>query len=133
MSIKYFPMKSVLIKGILNSVNESDKLLYKLCPITEFSDGHWNLCVVSLFYNCRTTNIKDYFSVSCNLVKAQKFSNENEVESYQEPLVTFYLESTATNSKKNIYFDKNWFHINSLSNELTFTLTNETNNVIHYN
>ena len=130
MSIKYYPIKSVLIKGILNSPNESDKLIYKLCPVTEFSEGLWNLSIVSLFYNCRiTTNVKDFYSVSCNLVKAQKFSSQNEVESYEQPLTTFYLESMPTNSKKLTYFEKNWFHINSLSNELTFTVTNETNKV----
>ena len=74
MSIKYYPIKSVLIKGILNSPNESDKLIYKLCPVTEFSEGLWNLSIVSLFYNCRiTTNVKDFILSVVILLKLKNF------------------------------------------------------------
>jgi hypothetical protein len=133
MSFKYFPIKSVLLEGNINIIPEK-KIVYKLCPGTEFSEGLWNLTVVSLSYNCQSVNeVKDVFSLTCNFVKGQKFSDENEIENYEMPLITFLLESVPNKStKKNISFDKTWFHINALSNQLVFTVHNKSNPLFAY-
>lgn len=49
------------------------------------------------------------------------------------PLITFLLESVPNKStKKNISFDKTWFHINALSNQLVFTVHNKSNPLFAY-
>ena len=83
------PIKSVVIKGQINDV-----LVYKLCPSTEFSEGVWNICLSSLGYVCKTENVSEICMVSCNMVKSQKFNNDNySVHSYQQPLAMLHLSS----------------------------------------
>ena len=125
MTFRYFPIKSVLLKGSIN-----DYIVYKLCPITEFSEGVWQLSIFSIAYSVPAilNEINDIFSISCNLVKGQKYSILNEVENYQLPLTTFILQNKPSKVTRNIvYFEKQWFHINALSNELKISLKNENN------
>ena len=125
MSSRYFPIKSVLIKGSIK-----DHLVYKLCPITEFSEGVWQLSISSIAYTVQpiVNELNDFFSISCNLVKGQKYSSTNEVENYELSLSTFILRNKPTKITRNIiYFEKEWFQINALSNELKITLRNENN------
>jgi hypothetical protein len=123
MSYRYFPLKSVLLKGTL----END-ITYTLCPATEFSEGLWTIAINSLTYECiiEGIEIKQSFSISCNLVKSQKLSSTNQVESYDQPLNVFIFDSKL--KKKTIYFDKLWFQINAVSNELKFTIKNVEQN-----
>ena len=93
------PIKSVVIYGNL----QNDNLTYKLCPSSEFSEGVWNICISSLGYICKT-NVNELCEVSCNLVKSQKYNNNFEVESYDEPFTLFLLESSANSKKKCLYF-----------------------------
>jgi hypothetical protein len=130
MSGRYFPIKSVILKGKLN-----ENIVYRLCPITEFSEGIWCLSVRSLSYtiNALPNQIKNLFSISCNQIKGQKFSSSNEIETYNQPLSMFLIKNDPNEVTKNvIYFDTQWFHINALSNELKFVLTNEENNAFAY-
>ena len=134
MSLKYFPIKSVILKGALNST-ERKEIVYRLCPINEFSDGVWNLSISSLCYSVKpmAIEIKDTFTLSCNFVKGQKLSLSHQVETYEQPLSMFILQNVQNKVSKNIiYFEKQWFHINSLSNELRFTLNNEDNVSFNY-
>ena len=134
MSLKYFPVKSVLLKGTLKSTSDQT-VIYKLCPINEFSEGIWNLCIQSLSYSvtANRNNINDLFSVSCNVIKGQKLSVNNEVENYNQPLCMFVFNNVRNQSQRNIvYFDKQWFHINALSNELKFAVKNEDNPAFVY-
>ena len=129
MSLKYFPIKSVILKGALNS-RERKEIVYRLCPINEFSDGVWNLSLASLCYSVKplAIQIQDIFSVSCNFVKGQKLSLSHQIETYEQPLSMFIFNNVQNKITKNIiYFEKQWFHINTLSNELKFTLHNEDN------
>ena len=120
MSVRYYPIKSVFIQGTIK-----EKLVYQLCPSTEFSEGIWNLCLVSLSYSNTTTNdYKGIFVISSNVVKSQKFSVSKEVENYDQPLNSFLLDSSL--KKNTIYFQKNWFHINAISNEIKFHIRNQT-------
>ena len=127
MSKKYHPVKSILLKGTLKS-NSDQTIIYKLCPINEFSDGIWNISIQSLSYSTTTNQINDLFSVSCNVVKGQKLSESNEVENYNQPLCMFVINNLPNQSQRNIiYFNKQWFHINALSNEVKFEFKNEDN------
>ena len=131
MTYRYFSPKSVLLKGSIK-----DFIVYKLCPITEFSEGTWQLSIVSLAYKVLpiVNEINDFFTVSCNLIKGQKYSTSNEVENYELPLSTFILENKPTTlTQRIIYFEKNWFHINALSSELKIRLNNENNVNFFYN
>ena len=82
------PIKSVITTGNL----KENKLIYKLCPVTEFSDGVWNVAVKSISYVCQTENLKEICKITSNLSKAQKFNNSFEVESYEQPFGIFLLE-----------------------------------------
>ena len=65
MSLKYFPIKSVLLKESI-----AKKLVYKLVPPTEFSEGVWNLSLASISYSTNFEgNLKDIYSITCNVVK----------------------------------------------------------------
>jgi hypothetical protein len=118
MSFCNHPIKSVIIKGKIK-----EKLVYKLCPSTEFSKGVWNLCVVSVSYSANG-NLKDIFTISCNVVKSQKFSASNEIDIYDQELTSFVLDSSL--KKHTIYLATHWFHINAISNEIKFCIKNET-------
>ena len=68
MSFRPFPIKSVLLKATLK-----DELLYQLNPLTEFSEGVWNVALVSINYSTnQELTLKYIFSISCNCVKGQK-------------------------------------------------------------
>ena len=82
------PIKSVIINGNL----KNNRLIYKLCPVTEFSNGVWNIAVKAVSYYCTTENYKELCKISCNLVKAQKFNKSYEVECYEQPFGVFILE-----------------------------------------
>ena len=83
------PIKSVVIAGNL----QNDDLIYKLCPSTEFSEGVWNICIVSLAYFCKN-DVKEVCEVSSNLVKSQKYTPNSEVELYDQPFTLFVLDSS---------------------------------------
>ena len=75
-------IKSILIKGNLHS----SPLTYRLCPNTEFSLGAWNLSVTAISYSCTDVHFKSQCSLSCNFVRGQKYSvNEDSIVSYQMP------------------------------------------------
>lgn len=126
-NLQHFSVKSVLLKATLKK-----PLSYNLYPPTEFSDGIWNVAIVSLSYSSnQEIQVKDVFSISCNFVKGQKISTTNEIESYNQPFTTFLFEGTVL--VKTIYFETRWFHMNALSNELKFLCKNETNAQFQYN
>lgn len=120
MSTYDFPIKSVVIVGNLNS-----SLKYKLCPLTEFSEGKWNMCLYSAAYSCNINDVNSICSISCNLVKAQKYNLNNEIELYEQPLGICQIQSVV--SKRTFNYEKTWFYINSLSNELEISIKNESN------
>ena len=113
------PLKSVIISGNLNN-----SVVYKLCPITEFSEGIWNLTLLSVGYSCNVPNFNSVCSLSCNLITSSKFNSNFEVELYEQPLGMFLIKSGPPAT---INFEKTWFHINTLSNELKISIKNERN------
>ena len=94
---KKAPCKSVIISGNL----KNNDLKYKLCPVNEFSEGVWNISILSIAYFCKAENFEEHCQVSCNLAKAQKFNDISfEVETYNQPFGIFLLEE----GKRTIYF-----------------------------
>ena len=83
------PIKSIIISGNL----QNDDLVYKLCPSTEFSEGVWNIAVIGISYSCDIRDVEELCEISCNIVKAQKYNNSFEVQSYNQPFAIFLLES----------------------------------------
>ena len=83
-------IKSILLKG-----NFKDKKVnYRPCPSSEFSNGAWNVCINAISYNCHDQNFKSDCSISCNFVRGQKFSaNEDSILTYQLPMVLFHVET----------------------------------------
>jgi hypothetical protein len=53
----------------------------KLCPnSTEFSQGLWNVSIPSISFSCNERNVKEVCQFSCNFVKSQRWSKNNEIE-----------------------------------------------------
>ena len=94
------PIKSIIISGNLKNKD----LKYKLCPVNEFSEGVWNVAILSIAYFCAVDNFYEHCQISCNLAKAQKFNSENfQVELYEQPFALFSVEE----GRKTIYFGTN--------------------------
>ena len=107
-----FSMKSVNVRGRLPDGN----LSYRLCPSTEFSKGSWQMAIGSI--SCHSVvDQKVLCSVSSNVSVDQKYSKEGEIETYEQPLVTFYL-SVRPNEKISTRFYPMWFNINRQSDTL---------------
>jgi hypothetical protein len=120
-------VKSIILSGNLNTKNT---LSYKLCPnSSEFAQGLWNISISSISFSCRERNISEVCQISCNFVKSQRYNKTNEIESYEEPLCMFFLES----KQKTIYFDKIWFKLQSDSNILNFHVSKMDETLININ
>ena len=105
------PIKSIVISGNLQS-----SIKYQLCPPSEFRQGVWNICLSSVGVSCVIPNVKELCSVSCNVVNAQKYNKNNEVEVFEQPLGMLLIESGT----KIENFDKTWFYMNTFANEVIF-------------
>ena len=53
---KKAPIKSIVITGNLNNTD----LKYQLCPVNEFSEGVWNVAILSIAYLCSIQNFKEF-------------------------------------------------------------------------
>ena len=108
-----------VIKSITISGNLRQKLVYKFCPNTEFTEGLWSIKIQSIGYVCAIPNFKEICEISCNLVKSQRYNTSFEVEVYNQPFNIFVLETQKTV----LNFAAPWLNVNSLSNELQFTIS----------
>lgn len=93
------PIKSVVVSG-----NLKKGLTYLLYPLTEFSEGAWNICVSAVAFNFKTENFNELCGISCNLVKAQKFNASHEVECYDEILNIFQMKCSQEDKKNVVRF-----------------------------
>lgn len=109
--------KSVQIKANLSR----EKLKYRPFPTNEFSDIYSQIAVNNVTFYCQK-NLNTICTISCNLIKSQKFTKSYEIESYELPLQSFELKTIETGSYKCIRFNPNWFSINSLAEELIFSI-----------
>ena len=83
-------VKSIILKGNF----KEHQLIYRPCPNSEFSSGAWNICINTIDYKCNDPNFKSHCSISCNFVRGQKFSaNQDSVLTYQLPLGLFLIET----------------------------------------
>jgi hypothetical protein len=118
-------IKSVIISG---NLNQNKSLVYKLCPnSSEFSQGLWNIAIPSLSFVCNERNVKEVCQFSCNLVKSQRWNKRNEIESYQQPLGMFLLQT----STKTVSFETNWFKLNTSDNEMVISITNANEDALN--
>jgi hypothetical protein len=118
-------VKSVILSGNLNVKNS---LKYKLCPnSTEFSQGLWNISIPSISFSCHERNVKEVCQITCNFVKSQRWSKNNEIESYEQPLGMFLLETAS----KTIYLDKIWFKLHTDTNELHIRISNMNEDLLN--
>ena len=95
------PIKSVIISGNLKNT----KLTYKLCPVTEFADGVWNIAIKCVSYVCLNENFKENCKISCNLSKAQKWNNF----SYRVEVTCCLPNKFQIFEKKHLKFTKNYY------------------------
>ena len=84
-----FVNKSIEIRG-----NVRDKIRYRLCPSDEFSTGKWYIAVSSVTYEAiaPTTNVNQICTLTTNFCINKRFSEQGQVEKYEEPLCSFHLK-----------------------------------------
>jgi hypothetical protein len=110
------PIKSVVVSGNLKST-----IKYLLCPPTEFRTGVWNISLSSIATSCHTRNVKEICTISCNMVNADKYNKNNEVEVFEQPLAMTLIESDKPKVQN---LDKTWFYMNTFANELIVNVRN---------
>jgi len=108
--------KSVLLTGTLKN-----DLVYKPYPQDELN--HFSFLSVNSVSYSTSENFTEVFTISCNVVKGPKYSNNYEIITGQYPLATFLLKGQP-NSTNCVRFNLNWFPITSLSDQLKFTFEN---------
>jgi len=69
-------------------------LKYILCPSEEFASGVWKVGISTISYTSAFTNIFVCCEISCNFVVAEKYNEDHEVETYEQPLVTIIMDTT---------------------------------------
>jgi len=113
-----FIVKSVAIRGNL----KKGKLSYKPFPAQEFFQLKW-ISIGSIAFIAKD-QVNTVCTISCNFVKSQCFDSESRPQSYEEPLQSFLI------SNKNYQLNRysfNWFLMNSITEELIFTIRNFEN------
>ena len=108
------PCKSIIISGNL----KDEKLKYQLCPVNEFSEGVWNITVLSIGYSSAVKNFKEHCQISCNLCKSQRFNDSFEIELYEEPFGLFALEE----GRHTVYFRKKENNFKYVNNFITINI-----------
>lgn len=86
------PTKCVEIKANLKNSFPT----YRLCPNSEFSTGQWMLAITSICCEAIAEDINSFCTVSSNFCVSERYSASGQVEIYQQPLTTIYV-----NLKKN--------------------------------
>lgn len=93
-------IKTVSIKGNLLK----QPFRYSLCPPEEFSFGLWSIAISSIAYSAsQATNIFISCEVSSNFVVAEKFNEQREVETYEQPLASFMIDTTKIKLRTQIF------------------------------
>lgn len=101
---------------------KSEKIIYKLCPNTEFSNGDWEISVSSL---CVSSAVEEsnFWTISCNFSVNKKISHKGEFEIYEQPLATVFINLKAGNKSINRFSYPLWLKINRISDSITFTFS----------
>ena len=124
-------IKTLTLKGNLknNSISAS------LYPISDFSQGRWNICISQLIYHLRnevkiddvTQSVKEICGVSTNLVKTTKVNSSNQLETVYQNLNLFLVQGQK-NEKRQVNFDKTWSLVNNFSEEIKLYISELTEN-----
>jgi len=111
-------LKSVRITGNL----KNDDFIFRPFPSDELN--HYRFVSVNSVSWLSKENINEVFTVTCNVIKSQKYSSGfGEIITEEHPLVSFQLKGQA-NSSNCERFSLSWFTINSLSDKLQFSFKN---------
>ena len=106
-----FVNKTIQIRANLSRAKPS----YRLCPSNEFVNGSWNIAVLSACFECNES-LDIFGTISTNFCVNKRYSKDGQIESYQEPLATFHLQSDLNKTTKVIKnFNPVFLEINSLS------------------
>lgn len=107
--------KSVTLRGNL----KDGKLIYRPYPSNEFIDVYSSLAIGSIISSSKI-DIDTSLTISCNFIKSQKFNENYQVISYEQPLQSFQVNSKKLQLRN---YPITWFSINSVSEELQFSFT----------
>lgn len=116
MSNFVYVKKCVQIKANLST----ETLTYKPYPSNEFNNSYKFIAIESVAYYANE-DIDNICTLSCNFVKSQAYNERNEVSSFEQPLKSFLINSRKFQQKN---FNIVWYLINSVSEELKFTVRN---------
>lgn len=110
----------IVTKSIVLQGNFKDKIIYY--PIEdEFQTKYSLLAIGNVSYRCQP-KVNVAAVVTCNYVTGHRYSvTEKRVENYELPLTVFQLKTT-TESVSVTRITPVWYHINSRSEKLLFSV-----------
>lgn len=113
-------MASIKYVQCIGNLKENN-VIYKLCPTNEFSTGVWQMAISC--FCCETEeDINEFCNISSNSCVGQRISSSGQVETYEQPLGTVYLNLKKATTKKSInrFSFPLWLTINRISEEIHF-------------
>lgn len=116
-------MKTVLLSGKLTK----GVLTYR--PLRdEFQTNDWYLKVLSIGLSTQINEEwNEIITISSNFVTAEKYSDTEQLITYEQPLQLFSVKLTATNKKASFRFtDDLKYKVNSASTLLAINFSSET-------
>lgn len=120
-----FKTKCVSVSGNLKQNNIS----YKLCPNTEFSTGKWQISISVVCLEAKE-DINTFCSITSNFSVENRFSSKGELESYEQPLVTFQINLRKSGKSVQRFSNPIWLNINRLSDEILFRFLQQPNETV---
>lgn len=90
----YIIEKSICIQGNL----KNQPIKYKLCPSDEFSRGRWAVAIASVAFTSKQ-NVNLCCQITSNFTVKQRYSKEDLVESFEEPLAVCTVNFIAEQHK----------------------------------
>jgi len=84
-------IKSVQLYGTLKN-----GLSYKPYPVNEFSVSDWYIAIESATFES-DIDVTEILNITCNFVTAQKYNENSQVETYEQPLAQAHLKLKGEN------------------------------------
>lgn len=122
---EYGPIKSILVNGNVKKLN--GELKVKI-PFEEIRQGLWQLCILNVAYEA-SEKVNLISSISTNYITDVRYNQSDIIETYSPSLALILLKNTSTTEFKAVQqFEKNWFFVNNLSEQLILNFQNVKNN-----
>ena len=123
-------MKTVKLKAnLLNG-----HLRYR--PLSsEFQTSAWYLRLSSVCFELKSQeDVNEFITVSSNFVTSLKYSDTEELTTYEQPMQLFLLKLTTNSRKSSFRFhDSFWYKVNSSSSQLMFNIWDEKDREVKKN